>query len=289
MAELLTAVGGASMTALNPRVAEVMAAHNRSGRRPLNPYEAKQLADGEDHPFYIYNVSPIHTWERRAGKQGTRVIPVRKWDEKVSIPVVVKGCTVSWSKQGPGQEQPLLEGGKEVVEDICGSGPLYDSRSSNSDLTRQGLFICEKPFTPEYLPTSRLIRLNKASGTAIQQLRQEFLMPISDQNELIQDATGKLLVHLQDRILEADNYYMGGAEQRKFVQSTGWFRECLKAFNHITGQKVTKPWASIQIDDALVACLFCGNQNKPGLALCPNCHQVINQVLYDQLKKQVSA
>jgi hypothetical protein len=97
------------------------------------------------------------------------------------------------------------------------------------------------------------------------------------------------LVHLQDRILEADNYFMGGAEQRKFVQQTPWFRECLKAFNHITGQKVVKPWSSIQIDDALVACIFCGNQNKPGLALCPNCKQVINKASFDQLQKQVNA
>ena len=66
----------------NDRVQEVMAAHNKRGRRPLTPFEAKQLAEGEFNPIYIYNVSPIHRWQRPQGQLGTIVIPCRNYTQK---------------------------------------------------------------------------------------------------------------------------------------------------------------------------------------------------------------
>ena len=268
----------------NDRVQEVMAAHNKRGRRPLTPFEAKQLAEGEFNPIYIYNVSPIHRWQRPQGQLGTIVIPCRKWTDPVSFPVPIKGAIVRWYKSGLGSEQPFIEGGQEIVEDICGFGPSYGARHQNSDLSAYGVFISPKPFDTPFLPEAKQALLRAASEKEREHLLKEFLVPKSEQKELIHEATQKLISVLQGRILEADNWHMGGSNTRPFIGD--WSRLCLKAFNHITGKKESKPWAEVMVDEALESCVYCGNSNKPNLPVCPNCKNVLDQDAFDAIKAE---
>jgi hypothetical protein len=202
----------------------------------------------------------------------------------VSIPFPIKGATVRWFKSGLGLDQPFIEGGLQVAQDVCGISPGVESHPS-SRLTNYGVFITMRPFEVEHLPEQKRMKLAQADRTAASQLLLEYLIPKHEQKELVTEATGKLLGDLQSRILEADNWHMGGAEQRRYIGQ--WHRDCLKAFNQITGKKETRPWASIMIEETLEACIFCGNMNKPNLALCPGCKQVINKRLYDQLREEI--
>jgi hypothetical protein len=273
---------------VNDRVQQVMAAHNKRGRRPLTPFEAKQLADGELNPLYIYNVSPIHIWQRPQGQLGTIVIPKRRWEAAVSIPVPIKGAIVRWYKSGLGAEQPFIEGGEQIVEDVCGFGPSYGSRHENSNLSNYGVFTSPKPFDEVYLPQGKQDFLRAASDRERMRLLEDFLVPKSEQREMVTEATQKLLADLQLRILEADNWYMGGAEMQKFISP--WHRDCLKAFNHITGKKEAKPWAGIVLEETLESCVFCGHMNKPNLIVCPNCKNTLDPAAFaaaqDELKKR---
>ena len=287
MPELLTP-GQFGTEAQATSVQKVMAAHNKRGRRPLTPFEAKQLSDGEENPVYIYNTSPIHRWSRPQGQLGTIVISPRKWDAVVSDPAIVKGAVVRWYKSGLGAEQPFIEGGLEIAQDVCGmtGGPSTEVTHLNTNLERYGVFLSAKPFEAEHLPESKRRRLAQADKDAGRKLLEEYLVPKLEQKRLISEAQQHLIVDLQSRILEADNWHMGGIEQRKFIGA--WHRDCLKAFNYITGKKESRPWASIILDDALEACIFCGNMNKQGLPKCPNCHEIINQAAYERLKEEIA-
>ena len=267
------------------RVNELMQSNNKRGRRPLTPFEAKQLADGEMNPIYIYNISPIHRWARPQGQLGTVVIQPRAWDRAYSDPFPIKGAIVRWYKTGLGADQPFIEGGMELAQDVCGLGPLADGKHPNSNLSNYGVFVSMKPFDPEFLPEGKRRMLAAASGKEGEKLLEEFLCHKSEKKRLILDAQAKLLEDLQIRILEADNWHMGGAEARKFIGP--WHRECLRAFNNITGKKESRPWASIIVDDALIACEFCGNSNKPGLAKCPKCMEIIDMQAYNELKARI--
>jgi hypothetical protein len=151
-----------------------------------------------------------------------------------------------------------------------------------SNLLNYGVFITNKPFDAEYLPDIKQQKLERAKGAAIEQFTQEWLIPKHEQRKLIQEAQGKLIGVLQQRILEADNWYMAGGQQRAFIND--WHRLCLKAFNQITNRKETKPWAGIPTEDVMISCVFCGHAQRPGLPICGSCHYIIDQELFDKLK-----
>ena len=288
MPELLTtdaSLFGAGSQSRNDVVQKVMSAHNKKGRRPLTPYEAQQLADGELNMIYIYNVSPIHKWEKPQGQLGTIVIPVRAWDKPVSIPFPIKGAIVRWVKTGLGLDQPFIEGGMEIARDVCGVAQGVESHPS-SRLTNYGVFITTRPFDAEYLSEAKRKKLASASKVEAERLLLEYVIPKHEQKELIGEATQKLLGDLQSRILEADNWHMGGSDQRRYIGA--WHRECLKAFNHITGKKESRPWASIMIEETLESCGFCGTMIKPNLIVCPNCKNVLNPSAYEAMKEEIA-
>ena len=279
------AAAGSPAALANTRVQEVMASHNKRGRRPLTTYEAAQLADGEINMVYIYNVSPIHRWMRPQGQLGTVIIPPRTWKESVSAPFPIKGAIVRWYKTGLGLDQPHIEGGMEIAMDVCGITPGVESHPTDQ-LPNYGVFLSTRPFEAEHLPDILRHRLAKAKGPTAEQLHQEYVVPKHEQKEMIQEANQKLVGVLQGRILEADNWHQGGVEARKFIGD--WHRQCLKAFNHITGKKESRPWASINMDENLEGCLYCGTMNKGGLVVCPNCHNVLDQTRFDELKAEIA-
>ena len=63
-------------------------------------------------------------------------------------------------------------------------------------------------------------------------------------------------------------------------------RQGLKALNAIEGTKEDRPWAPIRHSVKSVDCEYCGTSNKPGVALCSNCHKIIDLELYEALEKK---
>lgn len=275
--------------ARSDRVSQYMEAHNPSSkRRPLTPFERKQIEEGQNNPIFVYNVSPVHEWARNQGQLGVIAIRKRPWAEKFSDPAVVPGVTVRWARLGvTDQLQPFIESGQEIADDVCGLSPTYDVAHPNRDLSNFGVFLSKRPFVitqnvMDHLPQARQAEFRKSKEAIA-----EYLIPEEEQKELLSVATEKLILRLQATILEADNYFDGGPEQRKFVHHGGnLYRDSLKAFNQITGQKVTRPWTTQAAMEAMQSCEFCGSQVKPGLAKCPNCKEIIDATLYEKLKKK---
>jgi hypothetical protein len=284
MPELLTP-GQFGTDAQATPVSQEMVRRNRTGRRPLTPFERKNIEEGRLNPIYLYNVSPIHEWPRPQGQLGTITIPKRKWNEQVSVPALIPGVIVRWVRKGITSEEPFIEGGMDIAEDICGCSPRYDITHPNSNLTRYGVFISTRPFDVEYLPDEKRRKLGAASKVAGEQLLQEFLVPQHKQKEMIAEATVKLVDELQARILEADNWYQGSPEQRRYISQL--HRDCLRAFNEITNKKESRPWATITMGDTMETCKWCGNVQKPGLPLCANCKNIINKAAHDAVKKEM--
>lgn len=284
MSELLVPAGFGT-DARSVRVSAMMRDKNNMSRRPLTPYERKNLDEGENNPFYIYNVSPVHEWARPQGQLGVIFIPKRPWKALVSAPHIIKGAIVRWVPKGLTIE-PFIEGGREIVEDICGCGQTADGRHPSSNLTRFGVFFTEKPFEADDLPAPKRAQLGKANKTDAATLMAEYLIPKHDQKKLLDDANGKLLIALQDRILEADNW-ANSQQTRLYIGEI--HRDSLLALNTLTGRKETRPWAGVMTGETLQACDFCGNMNKPGLAKCPNCKEILNVEAYNKLKAAVGA
>lgn len=287
MAELLTSVSFGTEAAGNDRVQSAMQDKNRAKRRPLTPFERQTIESGEINPIYIYNVSPIHEWARPQGQLGTVVIPKRGWKDTISSPRVIKGAIVRWVSKGLSIE-PFIEGGQEVAEDVCGCSPRYDGTHPNSNLTRYGVFMTHKPFDVEFLPDAKRKALSAAPTAAkAKELKEEWIAPAHEQKQLISEATTKLIEELQFTILTADNWHQSGPQQRQFIGE--WHRLNLRAFNEITGRKESRPWSTILMGENMMACGFCGNMGKPGLAKCPNCKEILNVEAYNKLKLEIGA
>lgn len=277
----MTAVDHLGTLTGHSKVDSKMQSLNDRKRRPLTPFERRLLDTEEEAPFYIYNVSPIHEWARPQGQLGTITIPKRDWKAVVSEPVVIKGAVVRWVNKGL-MTEPFIEGGDDIVKDICGCGDTADGRHPNSNLLRFGVFYTVRPFDVANLPLHKRESIEEADNKVTKdQLLQQLLTPKHEQKSLIAEATAKLMNALQDRILEADNWHSNAAT-RNYIGSI--HRDSLLAFNTISGKKETRPWAGVMTGETLEACEFCGTMVRPGLLKCPNCLEVLNQEAYDKAK-----
>jgi hypothetical protein len=229
---------------------------NKGRTQPLTRFQQKQISEAK--PVYIYNVSTIHKWERFQGQLGTVVIPKCDEGERVSKPYIVKGVIARWYDKGLGRKEAFLEEGLEVAEDIVGCSKEYPVENLNNNLMTFGVFITRKPF---------------------EELSQR------EQDRVLEEATEKYINKLRDIILQADGLYAGDDNSKKGIGSI--HREALRAFNQIEGSKEDRPWAPVRHAAKSVDCPFCGISNKPHVAKCANCHEIINQELYDKLKKAV--
>jgi hypothetical protein len=284
MPDLLVPAGFGTEAMATP-VQNVMRDRNSAKRRPLTPYEKRQLDDGALNPIYLYNVSPIHEWSRPQGQLGVIIIQKREWKAVVSLPRTIPGAIVRWVQKGL-MVDPFIEGGMDIAIDVCGSGPGMDGTHPNANLTRYGVFISEKAFEQDHLPIQRRAQLSKLTNkTAIDQMLSEWLVPKPEQKRILAEANEKLLMSLQERILEADNWHQGGPEQRKFIGP--WHRENLRAFNEITGRKESRPWSTITMGETLVACEVCGTMVKPGLLKCPNCLEILDVAGYKKRQAEL--
>lgn len=236
---------------------------NKGRIQPLTRSQMKNLADSK--PVYIYNVGTISfcglAYAGHApyqGQLGTVVIPLREPGERVSKPYKVAGKIFRWYDKGLGRKEAFEEEGIDVAEDICGCSKEYPAPSLNNNLTTYGVFITRSLFED---------------------------LPKKEQEKLIEEATAKFIEKLRELILRADQMHAGSDQEKKGIGQI--HRDALNAFNRETGSKEERPWAPVRYSAKSVDCPFCGTGNKPNTAKCANCHEIINQELYDQLKKKV--
>lgn len=280
--------GGFGTEAQSSKVQEFLTAQNRSKRRPFTPFEQRQVEEGRANPYFIYNVSPVHEWSRPQGQLGTIIIQKRGWKDRHSAAAIIPGVTVRWARLGVSELQtPFIEGGDEIVADVVGVSPSYDVAHPNRDLTRYGVFFTRQPLEltqdiVNHLPEERRKQL------ANKDAQKAYVLSDEEREIMLEEAKAKLLDRLQETILEADNYFDGGPELRKFVQKGGpIYRDSLRAFNEITGQKVARPWTTLAASENMESCPFCGVQIRPNLAKCPSCKEIINTPAYEKLKKKI--
>lgn len=231
----------------------------------MNPKKSFPLTDRQKREIqnsgfiYIYNVSPIHEWPVSHQQLGTLTIRRRDWDAIVSEPLTLPGVVARQFDKGFGRYEWMLDDGMEVAEDICKCSKKYPlPDDSNADLTKYGVFILDKPF-------------EKLSDR--------------ERGRVIEEATEKFLEKCRQLILLADQYH--SQQNGKYIAEI--HRQALKALNHLTDGKDERPWAPITISEKRQDCPFCGHKNKTGIAKCANCHEIIDQQLYDKLKKGKTA
>jgi hypothetical protein len=229
------------------------------GVRGLRKAERKALERGGPE-IYIYNVSPVWTWERPVEGRGTVKIPARKPEQVVSEALVLPAIIVRDYDAGNRLRQQYTEEGESIAEDILCCSKEMPGLPQN-DLTGYGCF---------YLVGKRFEELSK-----------------TEQDELIADATFKHDQKCMERVLEADQ--MADSERtRGGVVAID--RRCA-VYLASKGDKsiYERRWVSARGKEhkpKVVECAFCGTENKPNIAICPTCKNVIDQARYDELTKK---
>jgi hypothetical protein len=238
-------------------VEEILAPKNRQSTYPMTPFERKQVEEGKLRPVYIYNVSPCHEWFVNQGQLGTKHIEKRELSKLVSNPLVIDGVIARQYDKGLGKKGWHLEDGIDIAEDICQSSNKYPAGDRNSNLTNWGVFI-----------------LNN----------EEF--DGRSHKHLVQQATDKLIATCQVFIQQASQYHEGiPAPIYKGLIGPG-HKNCLIAYNAITGSKLEYPWASSAVSiTSQEDCRFCGGTNKLGVAVCFHCKNVLDKAKYEALLK----
>jgi hypothetical protein len=249
---------GSSVPQAGPVNSELSRLNNRR-RTKLTKFQEHELEEGQKHPVYIYNVSPIHRWDRYQGQLGTLVINKCDDGQRVSEPLIIPGCIVRYFDKGFGKQEAMIEGGMEIAEDICGCSKEYPPDSPTSNLTNYGVFILQKPID-EY--------------------------PEKKQLEFINEALQKLIPQLQLRIQEADQWWQGVPAPVYKGLIVSIHRDALRLYNELTGSKEERPWATIRYQGkATEECKFCGFANRSGVVKCQNCHEILDTEQYEKLKK----
>lgn len=240
-------------TSAQGAVSSEMRRLNKSRFTPMNKFQ-RQISE-QAKPIYIYNVSPIHEWAKPQGQLGTVMIQKREKGQLVSKPYIVPGVVNRWYDKGLGRKELFQESGIDVAQDICGCSTEYPVENSNNNLMNFGVFITDRPF--EELPKKK-------------------------QEELLDAANERLRAKLAAIVLEADQYWAGPTQQKGWIAKI--HREALTALNEMDGTKEDRPWAPIRHAEKKDDCKFCGSAIKPGVVVCPNCRNVLDEERYAKMQ-----
>lgn len=237
-----------------PEVNERMKKLNSRHIDALNQFDKRALEEGEKHPVFIYNVSPI--WEHRKfqGQLGTIHIKKCAAGQKVSEPVKIPGVVVRFYDHGLGRKDKFLETGMEIAQDICSCNPEYPAENANNNLTNFGVFLTDEPlesFDPE------------------------------DAAEMVRQALAKHDAKVREIVLEADQRWASNDPMmRKSIVEI--HHDCLEYLGE------ERPWSFARGKKVSSSeCPFCGSAIKPNVVKCPTCSEVVDKERYQAMKKGV--
>lgn len=218
------------------------------GTRPLTKMDRRVLQNAPPDVF-VYNVSPIWQWNRPVVGRGEVVIQKRKADAVVSDPLEVPGALIRDYDAGNRVRRAYVEEGLDLVEDILCCSSDYPGMPQNN-LTHYGVF---------YLVGKRLEDL-----------------PEEKQQEILFEANSKHDAKCREKVLEADQLW-SNPQTKSWI--TDMYRQCALHVNE------EREWVAKRGKPSRLAeCPFCGWEHKPGLAKCPNCHEILDKKLYEKLK-----
>lgn len=240
--------------------AEAYGKQNTMSKVKLSPFEEREIARGAENPYYIYNVSPIHEWPRFQGQLGTVLIQKAPWKfdgllvGRVSNPVIIPGTVCRTYDAGDRKLKPFIEGGLEVVEDICGSSEKYPPQDSNSNLIKFGVF-----YTTDYFGKLK----NK------------------EQEDLFDKAFTAFELVCRKLVQQADQFQAGDPKQRAFIMPI--HIAALKVLVELDGEDMNRAWAPTT-SKKFKSCQFCGARNTPESVKCISCQEVTDKTGYERLK-----
>lgn len=226
--------------------------------RPLDALQKKALIEIRKERRYIYNVSPIFAWKRRAGGVGF-FVPKRHEGEKVSHALVVLGASVRYVVKGEGVAEPVITLAEDMVRDVLGA--YENPRKKGYDLREAGCFSTDAP---------------------LERLSAE------ERETLLENANEKHRLFCARKVLQADEFW---PDQKMRMNVIEVHRRCLLFLQSLdpTSHEWDREWAArrgTKPGPAKIECRFCGFENKPDLAMCPNCKQVLNKKLYEKMQAE---
>jgi hypothetical protein len=243
--------------------AKILGENAFRGTRPLRKADKRLLERGEPE-IYVYNVSTIFQWSPRIQGRGNVIIQKCKPGQKVSEPLVIPGVMIRDYDAGNRNRQAYTEEGIDIAEDILGCSKEMPGLPQN-DLTGYGCF---------YLVGEKF----------------EDLSP-TEQEKILSEANAKHDRKCHEKVLEADG--LAGSEVTRRWISDPYRLAALhlsqkNAYRDGDKSMLTRTWVGGPRSGALTPvseCVWCGYEHKKGLAVCPNCKNILNQELFDKLSK----
>jgi hypothetical protein len=238
---------------------------------------------------YIYNISPILSWERRLDKFGIFLIPkapsvgsiiidkesgeqryaTKKdidGDYKLSAPIIIANSYIRPSDAGEGKMIPHIEYGEDIAEDIVGCSKRYPADLvKDKDLTKKGVFIVYGKTFEECTP--------------------------EEQRELLLKAEQGHRQVLREKVNNGDRFH----EQSK-LKGKGYpmelHRQCALYLARVEGDPkiADRPWVTnrgllrAELPDTK-ECQYCGSDIKKTAAICPVCKKTVDAKLLAELEK----
>lgn len=249
----------------------------------MTEFEQRQMDEGAKSPVYIYNVSKIHQHDQNHGGQlGTVRIAKCEPGKQVSEPAIINGVVARRYDAGFGKRRWMLEDGMDIAMDLCQCNPKYPSENSRNNLLNYGVFITRAPF-------EELVEKREGETDPQYQRRLE-----KEQTKILAAPIAAYEKKLRSLVLEADRFHSSpkadGAPDPK-IYIVNIHLDALNALNEILvtrGQAEEKrPWAPVGYKGGLAQkdCKFCGRPMPSDKPKCPTCGEIVDQELYDKMKK----
>ena len=250
--------GNAANPMINRRAAAIEM-QNRTRRAPLSKFERQALEQPTD-PAFIYNISPIWTWDVPMQGVGNFRIEKAEWYTlkdpiKMNPPLILAKRYVRHFDKGDGKFDHMIEEPLEIAEDVLRCSTEYPQRDTNNRLNYGCLLLHSTP-------------LDKRSK--------------DEQQEILSEAAIKHEKMCRMKVFEADAW-SGDPVMRRNI--TEMMRKCAL----FLGEVEQRTWVTLrgpQKDRSqLKECQFCGFDMKNTAVKCPNCREIVDQEGYDAMKK----
>jgi hypothetical protein len=241
------------------RVGNEIGTNRIAGVRPLKKADRRLLNSGEPS-VYIYGVAPFMVGTAKSAGRTYGMLPKRDKDpaSKVSKPLEIPGALVRDYDAGNRFRQTYTELGVDIAEDILNCSKEMPGLPRN-DLTGWGFF---------YL-----------IGKLFEDLKED------EQIKILDEAYQKLEEKCRLKVAEADQWADNEITRRWITES---YRQAAIWLAEERGDKeiYSRNWVRSRgrtVISKVEECKWCGVENKPGLPVCPNCKNILNQERYDEL------
>lgn len=209
----------------------------------------------------------------KAGTLGTKFVPACKEGEEYSDPLVLDGLTIERYPLREGKMDLLMHKnatGMNTAMQLIGVGPHLHPMNSKIKL---GLFVTKG--NPNFPPLSE--KDAKDPEKRRWWLRERF-RPSKEELKKANEALNKRFNQLVQEARSA------AAQGQKALEDTVRPNQHILAAQRLGLDPQAERWMQNAVPEAArVKCSFCGVSMTDGVPKCPNCKEIVNQELYDEL------